>query len=167
MCGWCRVGFTPFNRRRKFCTGVCLKKRDDSRFYKKHIAHIQKTTRARAVANKDKVAAYQKTYRQTHCLRLTAQKAEWTKNNRACQTAITARYRAAQDQRTPGWLSATHLREIKGFYTRAAELTILKGIRYSVDHVVPLRGQLVSGLHVPWNLCVIPLSENTKKGNRF
>lgn len=78
----------------------------------------------------------------------------------------TANYRSAKEFRQPSWLSAAQLAEMDSIYGYCSALRQV-GLDYHVDHIVPLRGQSVSGLHVPWNLQVLPGSENMSKGNTF
>ncbi len=61
----------------------------------------------------------------------------------------------------------THTEEIRGIYEEAERLTKATGIKHSVDHDIPLRGKMVSGLHVHTNLKAIPLVDNIRKGNRY
>jgi len=69
--------------------------------------------------------------------------------------------------RMPKWLTKEHKEEIYQWYRDCAELQWLSEERLVVDHIVPLNGKNVSGLHVPWNLQILTNSENSRKGNKF
>ena len=56
---------------------------------------------------------------------------------------------------------------IKSVYAEAKRLEASTGIKYCVDHIVPLENKLVCGLHVAANLRAIPFVENAKKKNKF
>ena len=90
----------------------------------------------------------------------------YRKNNKGKINANTAKYAASKLQRTPKWLADIHFQQIGIFYDSADRLTKELGIKFEVDHVIPLQGDNVSGLHVPWNLQVITAKENHVKGNR-
>jgi hypothetical protein len=68
---------------------------------------------------------------------------------------------------TPKWLSYLQKQEMKQLYLIARQLTKTTGVRYVVDHIVPLRSDAVCGLHVPWNLQVITQVENLQKSNKL
>jgi len=93
----------------------------------------------------------------------------WEKNHpeqhRAIRNAISARYRAASLQATPPWLTADDHGMMLCLYDNAVSLSEAAGIKFDVDHIVPLNGETVCGLHVPWNLRVIAASKNRSKGN--
>ena len=88
-------------------------------------------------------------------------------NNAGSANFFNQKRYAAKLQRTPPWLTKTHYEAIEFFYWEAAELSKLVGEFYTVDHIVPLQGKTVSGLHVPWNLQILTKSENSSKGNRL
>jgi len=77
-----------------------------------------------------------------------------------------AERRAAKALRTPPWLDDGHRLVILWFYEAAQLLTEATGVLHHVDHIVPLRGNTVSGLHVPWNMQCLPWRENLSKNNR-
>lgn len=78
-----------------------------------------------------------------------------------------SRYRAKKIRAKPNWLGKRHLSQIKELYWLARDLQCVTGELYHVDHIVPLQGENVCGLHVPWNLQVLPADINLSKGNSY
>lgn len=81
--------------------------------------------------------------------------------------AVEAKRRCVKLSATPNWLTEFDLDFILSIYTQAKELENLDGIKRHVDHIVPLKGKNVCGLHVPWNLQILTATENISKNNKF
>ena len=94
-------------------------------------------------ANSDKYSTMQKMWRVKHGARYTAM------------------HRALKSKATPQWLTKNNLVEIEGIYLKASEQNL------DVDHIVPLQGKTVCGLHVPWNLQLLTPNANKTKANRL
>lgn len=67
--------------------------------------------------------------------------------------------RGVKLQRTPTWLTKEQLEAIKQIYKNCPSWAV-------VDHIIPLQGRNVSGLHVPWNLQYLTPEENKTKSNK-
>ena len=87
--------------------------------------------------------------------------------NTAKLTANARRYVLMREKRTPRWLQEDDFWLMEQAYELAGLRTKMFGFPWHVDHVLPLRGKLVSGFHVPHNLQVIPARDNRRKSNRF
>jgi hypothetical protein len=90
--------------------------------------------------------------------------AAWRKENVAHSRKRAADRKAAKLQRTPSWARS---QLIAAYYKEAKRLEELTGIQFHVDHIIPLQGGLVSGLHVENNLQLLPAHENLSKGNKY
>jgi 5-methylcytosine-specific restriction endonuclease McrA len=113
---------------------------------------IKKTQKEYYIVNSDKIKETVKNYRTANPDKI---------------NALKAKHRASKVQATPKWLTKEQRKEILAFYSKAKQLEQETGIKYHIDHIVPLQGKNVCGLHVPWNLQVIPSAENLRKGNRY
>jgi hypothetical protein len=129
------------------------KKRELDRQYQKNNSHaMYAKTREWLALHPGKTKAYATKHRQNHP---------------GVKNADTAKRRAAKLQRTPKWLTQDDLWIIQEAYKLAAIRTKMFGFAWHVDHIIPLQGDTVSGLHVPTNVQVIPWIDNIQKSNKL
>jgi len=101
--------------------------------------------------NRERVLEYSRTYRKVNAGKVNS----WTRKRQL-----------AKLNRTPQWLTSQHLADMEAYYTTAKELQWLSEDILTVDHITPLQGKDVSGLHVPWNLQILPMKMNSSKGRK-
>ena len=138
----------------------------------------QATCKDYALKNIDKITAYRKQYEKENKDRISARKAStlekrrevqrlWRKKNIGLVLADRAKRRAAKVNRTPPWLTEFDKLKIKCYYQVATMRSRESGQKWHVDHIIPLQGKTVCGLHVPNNLQIIPAIENMRKNNHY
>ena len=126
--------------------------------------------------------AYKKSYREQNKEKILEYMAHWREANRSRINQYGREYRSERREhynflcqkrkidllnRTPVWLTADDLWIIEEAYHLAALRAATTGLEWHVDHIVPLRGKRVSGLHVPLNLQVVPRAVNQRKTNKY
>jgi hypothetical protein len=153
--------------RRSMSAGELLelsrKKKIWNRNYRlRHAEEIRRKDREFYIANRESVLLKNRESRDRHRDRFNAyQKRRYQSNPkvRAYHKMACAKRRAAQMQRRV----VGYNNQIRAIYEKATFLTDTTGVVWSVDHIWPLQGKTASGLHVPWNMQVIPLNENKRK----
>lgn len=141
----CKQGHIAFRRTVNGCCIVCEDLKNNKEERKQYMAQYVKENR--------------------HKIRKIA--SNWQKNNKGKVNANTALRHSSKLQRTPKWLSDFDKLKIKCLYQVASMYSRESDQVWHVDHIVPLQGETVSGLHVPWNLRVIPGTDNMRKNNKF
>jgi hypothetical protein len=114
--------------------------------------------------NRDKKLAYDKEKRKARIEHYRAKKREWQKDNLWRARASVAKRSRAEKLATPKWAK---IEEIKKIYALCDTIENLTTLKHHVDHIVPLQGRNVCGLHVENNLRIILASENAKKSNKW
>jgi hypothetical protein len=88
----------------------------------------------------------------------------WHKRHPAKSAFISKTYQARKRKAVPAW---ANLERIQALYSLAAMFTSNTGDKWHVDHIIPIKNDLVCGLHVYENLRVVPATINLQKSNKF
>lgn len=137
---------------------------------------LSRLARAWNLRNADRCADLRAKYR----TKIAARRAEWGRKNREYLAQWMKRWREKNRDRfranlnskgplqrggvMPAWASKA---AIRAFYIEARRLTKETGVQHHVDHIIPLKGRNVCGLHVETNLQIISAVANRQKGNRL
>jgi hypothetical protein len=184
ICKQCLIekDLESFRLNRKYRENKCKQCNNEARMEPKEKDRQAAYQKAYSKTNKETIAVkkaiYRKTNKETLAVKkvayckankkaIAARTAAWKKDNKAAVNAATVRRRSAKLNRTPKWTTKEDLETIKQIYIVANQFSKSFGTEYQVDHIIPLQGELVSGLHVPSNLQIITAKENQIKGNKY
>ena len=148
---WCKACVSVYKKQYKIDNAERIKKVQQA--YDAVQNPLRKTYfQQRYVEQKQKIDAANRAYRKANLNKHAA------KENKR---------RAAKIKRTPSWLTGDDHWVIEQAYELASLRTKMFGFSWEVDHVLPMQGKIVSGLHVPTNLQVIPATLNRQKTNQY
>lgn len=137
-------------------------------------AIIKVKKKERYKINAEAIKAMRKEYRKTNKEAVKISKQKYYKTNLGKCVARAAKYKATKRKATPKWLTVQQVKEIENFYMLANKLQKIHGIPFDVDHIVPIKAKnpitgehVACGLHVPWNLQVLPANINRANGAKL
>jgi hypothetical protein len=180
VCAGCKTDKTlsEFSRQAKSMDGHRTKckactKIDNADWYLRNREDKLAKNKKWALENKEARNALSRKYQKQRKDYYSAHNKEWHKKHKDDpafreRVRVKSRNRIARvKQATPSWISAIEAAQMQEFYDIAKARSMQTGERYEVDHIIPLGGSVVSGLHVPWNLQIIKEKENLAKGTRI
>lgn len=162
----------------KYCK-YCNTTKPLSEFYKKKTGKFGVKAECKSCTSvyekkrwqKNKDTAYtleRKAYRRKHYLnnkeKVAQQSREWAKNNLGKRRLYRSTRRANILNATPSWANK---QAIKDIYIKAHLLSTQYNVKYEVDHIIPLQGKNVCGLHVEYNLQIITMEQNRMKATKY
>lgn len=159
LTSYCKICISEYRKEKGYDTSERKKE-----YHLENKEKFNRQSREYYQKNREKCLENKKEYHQKNQEKLARYHKEWRRNNPDKKNASNNKRRASKIQRTPAWMDGW---KVQQYYSMAKKLTESTGIKFVVDHIIPLQGMLVSGLHVENNLQIITEEENGKKYNKF
>jgi len=141
--------------RRNMCKECRKSNRTDGYKYEASLKYYLK--------NKDKIDSYRAEYRKANREKTVEYNKIYCQENKDKKRQGAMKYISSKMQRTPKWLTEDDFWVMEQAYITAEERTKKYGVKFHVDHIIPLQGVDVCGLHVPWNLQILPILSNKRR----
>ena len=166
-CKFCNKKYINQSNNSKYCSSSCkYKSYRNGKTYKKRYLEYIKSESFKNSQNKYKLSEHgskklkeiRKKYQPILNLKCKIYR-KTNKGKRLSNYHCALRY-SKKKQRTPKWITKKQLYQIKLIYLNRPD-------GYEVDHIIPLCGKNVSGLHIPENLQYLSAEENRLKNNKY
>jgi hypothetical protein len=174
FCNCCKIqkSFFEYHKKTKSKDGlndICKSCANEKArmWYDKNKERNHETMRKWRFKNRDKYLADSSAWQYNNKDRVKDKNRRWRDKNRGLCNSFKAKRRSFKRNATPKWLTDKQKSAIRCLYIIANFLSNKTGIKYHVDHIHPLAGDNFAGLHVPWNLRIIPAQDNMVKSNKM
>lgn len=134
------------------------------RYADKNAEYNRERAKQRRIEHASECAAETAHWRANNATHKAALNKRWKVNNPHKVAASRVARRVKEVKATPAWTTREALERM---YLDAIERSRATGVQHHVDHIVPLRSKIVSGLHCEANLRIVSQLENLRKGNRY
>jgi hypothetical protein len=162
-------GMRKTNRQGQCFCFACYKERKDFivkwQEKKRRLAGIPKRSLG-SKTDQEKKETYKKWVEENR-ERVNEQQRKWRQANRKKLRPYQSAYNAIRWKRTSIALAKLHFEQIVKVYEARDRKTKQTGIEHHVDHIIPILGKNICGLHVPWNMQIIPAKQNRIKSNKW
>jgi len=132
-------------------------------FYRDNADRLLAELKTRRAENPERTHFISKKWRDTHAELSRSRVRDYRRRNPHVIRALNMKRVARKLHATPAWADQT---AITAVYALAEKMTKDTGVKYHVDHIIPLCSRIVQGLHCEHNLQILSASENISKGNR-
>lgn len=171
VCSECKLSLdiTQFNKNRRRLDGYheyCKNCRKAQYLRRDKSSAVKRSAQRYATKREECLAQMKKYYESTKQQKQQYGKDHYVKN-KALYLANSTLRKAHVKQATPIWFNDDHAFVIREAYRLAILREKMTGIKWDVDHIIPIKGKLVRGLHVMENIAVIPRKLNNAKRARY